>query len=256
MKKRLIFAQGALTLSVFALAAPAQAQRGPMPSLMSINPQGPVVNLTVSDGISVAPDIAYVSFGVTSRDRNKVLAMQQNRKASEAVLAALRSAGIAEKDIKTGWFNVSEDFDYSQGGQSRKLGYLVSNSFLITIRKLDSLSDVVAGATAAGASEVASPAFDVEVKTPIIEKLTRSATEKARQRAQFHSQLNGYTGIRLVSVSDEVISTQRDSGVFGFAEAMAAPSLRKAPLDIAAPDMRPQQVSINVSLYMTFEMTK
>lgn len=249
MKKSTMFVAAALVI-----AAPAQAQRGgAMPSFMTITPQGPVVNLTVSDSTEVAPDIAYVGIGVTSRNRDKALAMQENRRVMDKVIAALKASGVADKDIKTQWFSVNEDIEYAPTGTRRKKGYIVSNSLRVTVRKLDGLSELLATASASGATDVGSPDFDVEMKTPIIEKLTLSATEKARARAQFHSRLNGYTGIKLVSVSDEVVSSNQESGVFRLT--MARPASDEAAAE-AAPEIRPQQVTINVSLYMTFEMTK
>lgn len=249
--KRVLLAAG---FSLAALAQPLPALAEPMPTLLSITPAGPVVNLAVTNSIEVAPDIAIISIGVISHNKDRQSALQENRAAMDKVKASLKAAGVADADIQTAYFAVSEDMDYSVAGKPKKLGFVVMNSLSVKVRKLDGLGELVANASAAGATDIGTPEFDVADKTPYIEKLTRSATTDAQARGEYHAKLNGYGGVKLLSVSDEVRSGPGGSPM-AYA-AMARVEDTYAAAEDAAPSFDPTPVTISVSLYFAFEMTK
>lgn len=245
----------AVGFGLAALALPMPALAEPMPSLLTIAPAGPVVNLSVTNSIEVAPDIAYITFGVVSRNKDRQVALQENRAAMDKVKASLKAAGVADADIQTAYFSVSEDIDYSAEAKPKKLGFLVMNSITVKVRKLEGLGELVANASAAGANDIGAPSFDVADKTAYVEKLTSAATSDARKRGEYHAKLNGYSGVKLVSVSDEVRSGPGGSAM-AYAAYAKVEDTAAAAVDGSGPTFDPSPVTISVSLYFAFEMTK
>lgn len=251
MKK--IAASGLASAFVLMQAGPVIAE--PIPSFLNISPTAPVVNMSAADSAEVPPDIVRISIGVTSRQRDRAAAMRENRAAMAKVTAAIKAAGIADKDIETSGFFVAEDVDYGAAGSKRRKGYVVYNTLSLTVRQIEILSDIVAATSAAGANNIGSPSYDLADKTPVIERLTRSALDKARQRAVYHARLNGYSGVKLLSVSDEIKSSNGSSVVYALRMASAAADAAAAAAD-AAPDFRPEAVTVGVNLHLIYEMTR
>ena len=65
------------------------------------------VNLAAYGETRIAPDQATINLGVSSRATTAQEAMRLNNVAMNAVVAALRRQGIAERDIQTSGLNLS-----------------------------------------------------------------------------------------------------------------------------------------------------
>ncbi|MBP1706234.1 MAG: hypothetical protein H6Q36_1973, partial [Chloroflexi bacterium] len=71
------------------------------------------------------------------KDARAVAAAQMNR-----VIAALKAAGIAEKDIQTANLSLQPVYDYSNSGAAPRLvGYRLTNTVAATVRDLDKVGD-------------------------------------------------------------------------------------------------------------------
>jgi uncharacterized protein YggE len=181
--------------------------------------------------------------------------MAENRRMVDTVMAALKAKGIAEKDIETSSYNVNQDFDYS-GPKRHSDGYVAATQLRVTVRNLELLSELVAAASDAGVTGVETPDFDLENKQSIVERLTRAATARARTRAEFHAKLNGFTGVRLIAVTDDVDSRDAPMARYAFAAAKMAVDAATDAAGAAGPLLTPQDVTIGVKLSFAFEMVK
>src|SRR3954469_3902799 len=86
-------------LRILALAA-ALATTAPLAALGADTPP-PTISVTGEASVSVAPDLAEVDGGVTTQAKTAREASDANNKAMAAVLAALKSAGVADADLRT-----------------------------------------------------------------------------------------------------------------------------------------------------------
>lgn len=101
--------------------------------------------------VTVTPDMARLSFSVQTEDKDSAQAVQANANRMEAVLKAIRAAGIPDKDIRTVGFNLSALNDYKDG-KSTFRGYQATNTVRVTVRRLADTGKVIDAATKAGAN--------------------------------------------------------------------------------------------------------
>ncbi len=174
----------------------------------------PAQTITVvgQGSVSVQPDIAQVSIGVETSSEAAAEAVKENEAQMEAILAALKEAGIAEKDIQT--MNYSVYFErnpepmplpaVSESGEV-KPQYRVSNMVNVTIRDLDKVGDVLDAVIEAGANNIWGVSFSLDdPKSAQADARTEAITD-ATARAEA---LAGLSGVKLgpvMSIS-EVIS--------------------------------------------------
>ena len=92
----------ALALALL-LAAPATAfaQTPPTSAISPLGPNSTLLSITAEGKSHRTPDLAIFSAGVVTQGRTAAEALAENSRRMDSVIAALRSAGIAERDIQT-----------------------------------------------------------------------------------------------------------------------------------------------------------
>ncbi len=130
--------------------------------------------------VSAAPDIATLSFGVnTGRQPTAKAAIALVKKNMTAIIAAVKKAGIEEKDISTESFWLNPVYDYQNGTQIPR-GFEANQSLSVKVRDLDIVGDVLTVATSAGANQAGGINFAID--NP--DALNAEAREKAIKKAQ------------------------------------------------------------------------
>ena len=110
--------------------------------------------VTGEGNVSVTPNFAQIRSGVTTRAKT-VKEAEANSKLMVAIMAALKDAGIAEKDIQTSRFSIQPVYAPQEPRTEPKLlGYSVSNQVDVTIRVIGRVGDVLDKVVAAGATDV------------------------------------------------------------------------------------------------------
>ncbi len=129
---------------------------------------------------AAVPDIAELSFGVQiQRQTTARQAMDMLGKNMTAVLDAVKKSGIEEKDIRTESLALNPTYDWKDGQQVMR-GFDASQSLRVKVRDLDTVSDVLAAATNAGANQAGGVSFIVDDP----EKSRAEAREEAISQAQ------------------------------------------------------------------------
>ena len=125
-----------------AVTLPATAQ-----NLQITNPV-PTIEVSASGSSELAPDMAILSLGVVREAKTAREALSANNRAMGAVIAALKEAGIDNKDLQTSNFRVQPRYQThtSTNSKSRRrilIGYSVSNSLSVRVRDLKILGDIL-----------------------------------------------------------------------------------------------------------------
>jgi hypothetical protein len=129
------------------------------------------------------PDIAQLTLGV-SKLANTVEQARNDAAASlDAMIKSIRDNGVAKDDIQTLQFNISPEYDYSNGRQLLK-GFRVTNVVSAKLRDINKTSKVVDDAVTAGGDNT--------------QELQAQAREKAVADAKARAQtLAGAAGVTI-----------------------------------------------------------
>ena len=237
-----------LCATVLPAAAMAQAT-----SPMTIAPGNTL--LTVSaDGRSVrTPDLAVFTAGVTSAGKTAGEALRSNAADMNRVIAALKKAGIADRDIQTSNLSLNPvyaqpvrlpDGSYEQGEQ-KIIGYTVNNAVTVRQRKLGEFGRVIDTLVEAGANQVNGPSFQMDDPDAASDEARLAAMKKARARAELYARAAGLRVGRILSISETGGYTPGPPVVFA---RMAADSAA-APSPVAA-----GEIQLNANVTVLFEL--
>ena len=129
-------------------AAPAMAQSAPDAAFRATT-----FSLAAFGETRIAPDMATISLGVQTENPTAAEALKANSARMTQVIAALRKAGIAERDIQTSGLNVNPQYVYEQNQPPKLNGYQASNQVTVLVRDLARLGQTVDTTVAAGANK-------------------------------------------------------------------------------------------------------
>ncbi len=153
-----------------------------------------IISVSGVGKVSAPPDIAELTFGVqTGRKTTAKDAMAMLKTNMDAALAAVKAAGIADKDITTEQFSLNPSYDWTDGQQILR-GFEASESLRVKVRNLDKVSDVLGAATGAGANQAGSVSFIIDDPESVRSQAREKAVSQAKAKAE---KLAADLGLRL-----------------------------------------------------------
>jgi uncharacterized protein len=145
------------------------------------------IQVTGTADATVNPDRVSLSFGVETKEKTAVDALNENDALMKTVLDALQTAGVKQNETQTSFFNIMPVYQNSPmlGGNGNLTGYTVSNNIQVTSSNLQSVSDWIDTAVKAGANRVNGVSFTLsdpkmkDVRNGLIQDALHDAREKA-----------------------------------------------------------------------------
>ncbi|MGR9310728.1 SIMPL domain-containing protein [Rhizobium leguminosarum] len=191
----------ALLALPLAAAAPAFAQE--------MKPREPVISVTGDGESSVAPDMAIVNFAVVKQAKTAREALDENNKAMNDELAALKSGGIAERDLQTSGFSIQPQYNYPQpvDGQQQQpqlIGYQTINSVTVRLRDLAKLGAVIDQSVSLGINQGGDIQFTNDKPDAAIEEARKDAVAEAVKKAKTLSEAAGVKLGRIIEINENV----------------------------------------------------
>lgn len=199
MKKNrmvMIAAALALLLPVLALAGCTVAAPAPATNI-TVGSQQEGIWVTGQGEVQAVPDVAVLNLGVQAQAPTVAVAQEQAKSAMDAVMAALKSNGVADKDIQTTGYNVWQQTRWDNNTQEEVVtGYQVSNTVQVKVRKVADAGAVLDAAVAAGGDliRVQGIYFEVDDPTAYTTEARSKAVADAKKRAE---QLASLAGVKL-----------------------------------------------------------
>lgn len=231
-----------IPITVLAAASPAAAAE------IQLAAQGPVVELSVTETVKARPDLATVSAGVTTQATTAVEAMRLNAARMDAVVQRIRALGIAGDDIQTTGIDLGAQVDYDQPRQRQVFrGYQASNRVSVILRKVPDTGRVLDALVAAGATDISGPTFSIDDDTAPRAQARKAALDKARGQAEEYARWAGFSGVRLLQIS-EAVNPGRPMPMM-----MEA---RAASIDVKATPVEPGLVGTMFTVNVTYELTR
>lgn len=224
-------------------AAPALAQPPqPVPILLD----GTRLDVVATGEVSRVPDLARISAGVVSVAPTATAALAQNATQLASVRAALKRAGIADRDIQTSSINLYPDYRHdAQGSNPQIIGYRASNEVSVRFRDIANSGKILDALVAQGANQINGPMLTIDKPEAALDEARTQALANARARAELYAKALGKRVGRILSISE--------------AGANYAPPVvlmrqvnRGAVADSTSID--PGEQSVTVSLSVSFEL--
>jgi uncharacterized protein YggE len=150
----------------------------------------------------VQPDRVTFNVGVETVAPTVDEAITQNNARVANVVAALKHAGAADREIATSNFSINPQQEYTQGKLPRILGYQVSNSVTVTREKITDVGRLLQAAITAGVNQASGLSFTVADPARGREESLRMAFDDARRKAQTLAAAAGRTLGRAMSISE------------------------------------------------------
>ena len=201
-----------------------------------------LVTVNGDSTVSVAPDTAIIRIGVTSQGKNARAANETNAKQMTAVLAAVKSSGIAARDIQTSRLSIQPVRASGRGMDAPITGFQTTNQVTVMLRDVDKLSGLLDKLITAGANTINGIDFTVTKPQEALDKLRAEAVEDARRKAEIYAKAAGGTLGKALAISEGGVATPYPKTMM----------LRAAP---AAVPVAPGEETLRVHVSVTFGLT-
>lgn len=178
------------------------------PALAHDQDRRATMTLTGTGEVTAAPDMASVTTGVVSEAKTAREALDANNKAMAEMIAAMKEAGIAAKDLQTSGFSIQPQYYHpprpKDGSQEppRIVGYQVSNMLTIRVRDLEMVGQVLDKAVTLGANQTHGISFGVAEDEALQDEARRKAVADALKKAQLYSSAAGVKLGPIVSIAE------------------------------------------------------
>ncbi len=236
----------AAALSALTVAAPMAATAQTAPASAPAAIQGTLLSISAEGKVTAAPDMATVNLGVVAEGATAAAAMQANAQRMNALMAALRRAGIAERDIQTSNLNLNPQYVYRENEPPRLTGYQATNTVNAKVRNLDRLGAALDAAINAGGNTLNGVTFSHAEPDAQLDAARTDAIAEARRRATLYARAAGLSVHRIVSISESA----------AYSPPIPMPMMaRMEAADAAqATPVSPGEIDTTVNLSVTFEL--
>lgn len=218
--------------------------------------------------IEVAPDLARVRFGVREHGATATEASNAVQTKMNAVMAALKQAGVPSEQIQTHRLNLRENHEYryrrmralEKQGAAPALEktptdrFIANHSVELSLTDLGRVGMVLAAVQNAGVNEIDNVAFELKDPKQVLEKAREKAILDAKAQAKVIAEQAGVTLGRIVSIStmnqQEGYYPQSMGGMRHSDMAM------KASSDAVATPIQPGQLTFEQQIFMRYALGK
>jgi hypothetical protein len=246
--KTLMRAAGLGLALATAAAAPAALAQAAPPAADTMF-RATTLNLSAYGETRVEPDMANISLGVVTDGKTAAEAMAANATRMTAVIASLKKAGIAEKDIQTSNLNLNPQYRYQQNEAPVLIGYQASNQVTIRVLDLKKLGSAVDATVNAGANQVHGISFGLQDATAAENTAREAAVKALVAKADLYAKATGHRVSRLVSLSEG--GGYSPQPPMPMEMAMSAQRMKGADTPVAA-----GQLNVRIDISGLYELTR
>jgi uncharacterized protein YggE len=155
--------------------------------------QVPQIAVAAHGEIKVTPDRANIQISVQTRAATAAAAANENATKQAGVIAALRALGLSADQISTINYNVYPEQRYEPNKEPTIIGYNVTNTVSVEVRKLSQVGPVIDAALSKGANMISSLQFYASNTDDARRIAIASAVQKARADAEAAARAAGGT---------------------------------------------------------------
>jgi uncharacterized protein YggE len=232
----------ALLIAAAIPAAPAAAQTsGQVTQAIT----GTRLDISATGEVTRVPDLAIISAGVVARASTAAAALQETADKMDRVFAALKRAGIADRDIQTTTISLNPEYRYPENQAPQLVGYTASNQVTVRFRDIRRSGKILDALVAEGANQINGPTMTIEHPEQALDEARARAVATGRARADVYARALGMQVVRVVSISE---------GGGYYAPPPPPPAPMMATAERAYTKIEPGEQKLQVSLSMVFEL--
>lgn len=228
-------------MAAAAMATPAMAHAQAMQPEIS----GTRLDVTARGDVRRVPDVAVISAGVVTNAADAGGAMRDNASRMSRVLAALKKAGVADKDVSTSSVNLSPQYRYVENEAPAIIGYQASNQVTVRFRDIAKSGTILDALVKEGSNQINGPTLMIDKPEAAQDEARVAAIKAARARADLYATALGMKVKRVVSISES-------EGYSGGPVMVTA--MRQMDAASAKTEIMPGEQSIGVSVSVVFEL--
>lgn len=192
------------------------------------------LTVTGTAEVKAKPDIAKITLGVEIRAVTATTAEQQANRQMQAMITAVKSLGIEDKDLQTTNYSINYEQEYpgqpypgpvmdgeesvpsdtvtsskpskeperAASMKSLRGYYRVNHQLHVTVRRLSKLGTILSAATQAGANHIWGISFELDDPAPLESQARDKAMADAKSRANTLAKLSGATLGPILAISE------------------------------------------------------
>ena len=226
--------------ALFCVVAIAAAALAPV-STQATEKLEKLVTVTGEGTVDAVPDNAVIRIGVSSQGKTARAASDANAREMNAVLAAIKDGGVAERDVQTSSLSLQPQYDPKQTGPAHLIGFRVNNQITVKVRDIGKLAALLDRAIAAGANEMSGIEFKVSNEAKLLDQARTAAIADAHRKAELYAQAAGMQIGRVIVISEEGATPP-------------APVYRALRAGMAAPAIAPGEQAVHAVVTVSYEL--
>ena len=159
---------------------------------------------------TVAPDLALLTLGVMREAGTAGEALQATNQAMAAVIADMKAAGVAQRDLQTTGLQIFPRYTYTSrpdGSQDAELvGYQVANTLSVRVRDIARAGELIDRAVSLGVNQNTSITFANDDTDAVLAQARTRAVEDAMARARTLAEAAGVSLGRVLEITEQADS--------------------------------------------------
>lgn len=184
------------------IPAGAFAQTAPTTVEPLVPAQGTILDVSAEGRTTRVPDLATIRAGVVTQAPTAAAALADNAQRMTRVIAALKSAGIAPRDIATSNVGLNPQYRYTEGQAPAITGYQATNTVSVRFREVTKAGRVLDALVAQGANQIDGPNLSIDRPEAALNEARTDAVKQARARADLYAAAAGMKVVRVISIAE------------------------------------------------------
>lgn len=150
--------------------------------------------------IYAKPDVALVNLGVATEGSTTADVIDRNTKKMNAVIQAVKDAGVDEKDIKSTTYNLSPLYNWTEAAGRVFQGYTLQQNIQVKIRDFTKIGEILNKATSSGANLANDLQFTIDDPEQFREQARTEAINQAKEKAKNLAKESGIKLGKIINV--------------------------------------------------------
>lgn len=191
-----------LALVLLAATAPAIAGAQSTVGSVPIQTDGTILEVSAEGRTSRVPDLATIRAGVVTQSPTASAALTENAARMARVLASLKRAGIADRDLQTANVSLNPQYRYVNNQPPQLTGYQASNTVSVRFRDIAKAGPILDILVKEGANQIEGPNLSLDNPDAALDEARTDAIKRARDRAELYAKAAGMRVARILSIGE------------------------------------------------------